>query len=364
MIWRCDLTAQYREHEAELDAAIKDVLQSGRYVLAQQGEAFEKEFAAYVGTAHAVGVNSGTDALLMALWAAGLKPGDEVITTPFTAIPTYSALRHARVTPVFVDIDPATYLMNLDQVAAALTPKTRAIMPVHIFGNVLDVPRLRSIVDPGIMILEDCAQAHGATLRGVQAGAMGDISAFSFYPTKNLGAYGDGGMVNTNDAAVAKFGRSRRMYGMISKDEFVEDGINSRLDEMQAAILRVKLRHLDEMNRRRRVIADLYAGLLDPKFITPQRIDAGVVGNYHVYAATVRDRRDELIAALERQSIQTNVYYPMPLTRQKGYAGGPFDLPQASSVCERVIALPMYPEIPEATVRTVAAAINAFYTGH
>lgn len=364
MIWRCDLTAQYHEMEAEVDAAIKEVLQSGRYVLAQQGEAFEKEFAAYVGTAHAVGVNSGTDALLMALWIAGLKPGDEVITTPFTAIPTYSALRHARVTPVFVDIDPDTYLMDLDQVAAAVTPRTRAVMPVHIFGNVIDVPRLRSIVGPDILILEDCAQAHGATLRGVQAGAMGHVSAFSFYPTKNLGAFGDGGMVNTNDAALAALVRSRRMYGMISKDEFVEDGINSRLDEMQAAILRVKLRHLESMNERRRKVAALYAELLDPAVITPQRVADGVVANFHVYAATVRERRDELIAALERQSIQTNVYYPMPLTRQKGYAGGPYDLPQASSLCQRVIALPMYPEIPDATIRTVAAAINAFYAGH
>jgi dTDP-4-amino-4,6-dideoxygalactose transaminase len=363
MIWRCDLTAQYLEMEAEIDAAIKDVLRSGRYVLAQRVDAFERAFAAYVGTAHAVGVNSGTDALLMALWVAGLEPGDEVITTPFTAIPTYSALRHVRVTPVFVDIDPETYLMDLDQVAAAITPRTRAVVPVHIFGNVVDVPRLRAIVGPDIAIIEDCAQAHGATRHGRQAGSMGDLSAFSFYPTKNLGAYGDGGMTNTNDPELAQSVRSRRMYGMISKDEFVEDGVNSRLDELQAAVLHAKLPHLDAMNARRRAVAALYDELLDPAHVKPQRMAPGVIGNYHVYAATVRTDRDQLLAALERQSIQANVYYPMPLTMQQGYAGPPFEVPRASAVCQHVIALPMYPEIPEATVRTVAAAVNAFFTG-
>lgn len=361
MIWRCDLTPQYLELEAELDAVMKDVLRSGRYVLARQVEAFEREFAAYVGTAHAVGVNSGTDALLMALWAAGLQPGDEVITTPFTAIPTYSALRHMRVTPVFVDLDPDTYLMDLEKVGAAVTAKTRAVMPVHIFGNVIDVPKLRSIVGPEVTIIEDCAQAHGASWRGVQAGAMGQSAAFSFYPTKNLGAYGDGGMITTNDPGVARFIRSRRMYGMISKDEFVEDGINSRLDELQAAILRVKLRHLERMNARRREVAALYRELLDPAAVTPQAVPADAVVNYHVFAATVRDRRDELVAALDRQGIQTNVYYPMPLTRQKGYSGAPFDLPIAEETCRRIIALPMYPELPHEIVRTVAAAVNDFY---
>jgi dTDP-4-amino-4,6-dideoxygalactose transaminase len=297
----------------------------------------------------------------MALWAAGLQPGDEVITTPFTAIPTYSALRHVRVTPVFVDIDPRTYLMDLHQVKAAITAKTRAVMPVHIFGNVLDVPQLRAIVGPDVKILEDCAQAHGATLRGVQAGAMGDISAFSFYPTKNLGAYGDGGMVNSNHPAVDRFVRSRRMYGMVTPLEFVEDGINTRLDEMQAAILHVKLKHLDRMNERRREAAALYATLLDPSVITPQAPADGAVVNFHVYTVTVRDRRDELVAALEAQGIQTQVFYPRPLTKQVGYAGRPFTLPVTEDICRRVIALPMYPEIPATTVRTVAAAVNAFY---
>ena len=362
MIWRCDLTLQYLEMKAEIDAAMQRVLHSGRYVLADEGRAFEEEFSKYLGVKHAVGVNSGTDAIMMALWALGVAKGDEVITTPFTAIPTYSAIRHVGATPVFVDIDPQTFLINLDQVAAAITAKTKAIVPVHLFGNVVDITRLRAIVGPGIKIMEDCAQSHGATIAGAQTGSFGDAAAFSFYPTKNLGGYGDGGLVATNDQAVADTIRSRRMYGMISKDEFVEDGINTRLDELQAAVLRVKLRFLDAMNARRRAVADLYREVL-PDVMQPQRIPDGVVANYHVYAATCDTDRDGLIAALDAQSIQTNIYYPMPLTKQRGYRGATPALTASDGVCARVIALPMYPEIPESIVRTVGAAVTTFMRG-
>jgi dTDP-4-amino-4,6-dideoxygalactose transaminase len=358
VIWRCDLTPQYLELKSEIDEAMQRVLRSGRYVLAEEVRAFEEEFARYLGVKHAVGVNSGTDALMMALWALGIRPGDEVITTPFTAIPTYSAVRHVGATPVFVDIDPATFLMDLGKVADAMTDRTRMVVPVHLFGNLVDVPALRAIVGPEVKILEDCAQSHGASLRGVQSGSFGDAAAFSFYPTKNLGAYGDGGLVATNDPAVADTIRSRRMYGMISKDEFVEDGINTRLDELQAAVLRVKLRHLDRMNARRRDAAAMYGELLDRAIMTPQQVDAGVTPNYHVYAALCACDRDALMASLDKQSIQTNIYYPMPLTRQKGYRGPAVPVPAASSVSQRIIALPMYPEIPEATVRAVAHAIG------
>jgi len=361
VIWRADLTAQYEELRAEIDGAIRSVLRSGRYVLGPNVESFEREFAQYVGAAHAVGVNSGTDALMMALWALGVRRGDEVITTPFTAIPTFSAIRHVGAVPVFVDIEADTFLMDLSKVAGAMTERTRAVVPVHLFGNVVDVPRLREIVGAGVRILEDCAQAHGATLRQRAAGTFGDAAAFSFYPTKNLGAYGDGGMVVTNDAAVDRTIRSRRMYGMISKDEFVEDGINTRLDELQAAILRVKLRHLDSMNERRRSVAAMYAQLLDGRHITPQKVAADVVPNFHVYCSLCSHGRDELLAALDSAGIQANVYYPMPLTEQKGYAGARFSVPTATAVSRRIIALPMYPEIPEAHVRSVAAGVNGFY---
>jgi dTDP-4-amino-4,6-dideoxygalactose transaminase len=358
VIWRCDLTAQYLELKQEIDDAIGEVLRSGRYVLGPNVEAFEQEFAAYLGVRHAVGVNSGTDALMMGLWALGVRPGDEVITTPFTAIPTYSAIRHVGAIPVFVDIDPDTFLMNLDLVGASITGRTRAVVPVHLFGSVVDVPRLREIVGPAVKILEDCAQSHGARLRGTATGAFGDAAAFSFYPTKNLGAYGDGGMVVTDDPAIAAFVRSRRMYGMISKDEFVEDGVNSRLDELQAAILRVKLKHLDAMNARRRRVAGLYASLLD-RSVRPQRVAADGEPNYHVYAATCACDRDALVRSLDADAIQTNVYYPMPLTRQRGYRGAAFSLPSAADVSARIIALPMYPEIPDEVVRRVASGVNA-----
>jgi dTDP-4-amino-4,6-dideoxygalactose transaminase len=350
---------QYLELKAELDEAMQRVLQSGRYVLGDEVRAFEAEFADYLKVPYAVGVNSGTDAIMMGLWALGVQHGDEVITTAFTAIPTYSAIRHVGAVPVFVDIDPDTYLIDLEQVAAAITPRTRAVVPVHLFGNVVDIARLRAIVGSRIKIMEDCAQSHGATIDGLQTGSMGDAAAFSFYPTKNLGAYGDGGLVATRDPAVADFVRSRRMYGMISKDEFVEDGVNTRLDELQAAVLRVKLRHLDRMNARRRAVADRYRAELPPA-IRPQQVSPRVVANYHVYAARCAFDRDALIAALERQSIQTNVYYPMPITKQKGYRGAFPPLEAAESVCRSVIALPMYPEMPETVLRTVCAAVANF----
>ena len=362
MIWRCDLTPQYEEHKEAIHEAISRVLASGRYINGENVDAFEAEFASYVGMPHAVGVNNGTDALMMAMWVLGIRHGDEVITTPFTAIPTYSAIRHVGAVPVFVDIDPDTYLMDLSKVAAAVTAKTKLVVPVHLFGNVVDVPKLRSIIGPSIPILEDCAQAHGSTLRGQMAGSFGDVAAFSFYPTKNLGAYGDGGMLVMRDGELARLAKSRRMYGMISKDEFVEDGINTRLDELQAAILRVKLRHLDAMNARRRAIAGLYAQWLDTSIVTPQRVADEVVPNFHVYAARCARGRDELIASLDRQKIQTNIYYPMPMTQQKGYRGAAYSLPSATAVSRDVIALPMYPEMPEPFVRQTTDAIATFYT--
>jgi dTDP-3-amino-2,3,6-trideoxy-4-keto-D-glucose/dTDP-3-amino-3,4,6-trideoxy-alpha-D-glucose/dTDP-2,6-dideoxy-D-kanosamine transaminase len=365
VIWRCDLVPQYEAYSEEIDAAIKSVLGSGRYVLAENVAAFEAEFAAYVGSPHAVGVNSGTDALILALVAAGVGPGDEVITTPFTAIPTYSAIRHTGASPIFADIDPETMLMDLGAVERALTPRTRAVVAVHLFGNALDVEALRLVVGPGVFILEDCAQSHGAAVRGRRTGTLGDAAAFSFYPTKNLGAYGDGGLVTTGDAGLADDVRRRRMYGMTSKDAFMFDGINSRLDELQAAILRVKLRHLDAMNARRRELAAVYAALL-PAEVRPQAVRAGVESVCHVYAALCEDRRDDLVVALGEDGIQTNVYYPMPLCRQEAYRRAFNDappVPVTEVICARVIALPLYPEMPEATAELVARAITRFYRG-
>jgi dTDP-4-amino-4,6-dideoxygalactose transaminase len=364
MTWRCDLVPQYRAYQDEINQAIERVLKSGRYVLGENVVAFEREFSAYIGCRYGVGVNSGTDALMLSLSCFDLQPGDEVITTPFTAIPTYSAIRHVGAKPVFVDIDPDTFLIDLNKVEQVLTSKTKAVVPVHLFGNVVDIERLRGIVGPDIFILEDCAQSHGASLRGRKTGALGDISAFSFYPTKNLGAYGDGGIILTDNEEFAERVRLRRMYGMINKDEFVMDGINSRLDELQAAILRVKLKYLDEMNARRAELAALYEDLLDEKYIRPQAVKADMQSVYHVYSALCVEKRDALVAFLEKRNIQTNVYYLMPLNRQKGFlAAFEFSapLPVAEDVSCRVIALPFYPEIPEETIRLVASYIDQFY---
>lgn len=363
-IWRCDLVPQYEAYRDEILRAIENVLGSGRYVLGENVSLFEDEFAAYVGSPHAVGVNSGTDALMLALSCFELRPGDEVIAPAFTAIPTYSAIRHVGARVVIVDVDPETFLMDLSAVEKAITAKTRAIVPVHLFGNAVDIARLREVVGPHIFILEDCAQSHGAAVHGRKTGSLGDISAFSFYPTKNLGAYGDGGMVVTANEDFAARVRLRRMYGMINKDEFVVDGINSRLDELQAAILRVKLRHLDEMNARRVRLAALYADLLDKSVVRPQAVRSGVQAVYHVYSVLCSERRDELVAFLAELNIQTNVYYPMPLSRQKAVLAEhpvPSPLPAAENVSGRVVALPFYPEIHEETIRHVASSIGEFY---
>jgi dTDP-4-amino-4,6-dideoxygalactose transaminase len=332
-------------------------------VLAEQVAAFEREFAAYIGVAHGVGVNSGTDALILALRELGVRPGDEVITTPFTAIPTYAAIHHVGAVPVFVDIEPDTFLMDLAQVGAAITPRTRGVVAVHLFGNAVDIEALRAIVGDRF-ILEDCAQAHGAEVRGRKAGSLGDAAAFSFYPTKNLGGYGDGGLVTTNDPDLASRLRLRRMYGMVSKDEFVTEGINTRLDELQAAILRVKLPYLDAMNQRRRQLASAYAARLPASHVVPQAVREHVRSVVHVYAACCSGRRDALLAALEQADIQANVYYPMPLYRQPGFqatgARVP-SLPVVEDVTRRVIALPFYPEMDEATLERVADAVATFF---
>ena len=207
MIWRCDLVPQYEAYKAEIDEAINKVFYSGQYTLGKNVEEFEEEFSEYIGCKYGVGVNSGTDALMLALWCFDIEKGDEVITTPFTAIPTYSAIRHVGATPVFVDIEPDTFLIDLNKIENAITEKTKAVVPVHLFGNVVDIEKLRNIVGPDIFILEDCAQAHGASIRGRRVGSMGNVSAFSFYPTKNLGGYGDGGMVMTDDTVRLGFWR-------------------------------------------------------------------------------------------------------------------------------------------------------------
>jgi len=363
MIWRCDLLPQYEAYKDEIQEAITRVLESGRYVLANEVAQFEKEFSDYVGVDYGVSVANATDALTLSLMALGIAHGDEVITTPYTAIPTVSAIIASGATPIFVDICEDTYLMDLKKVATAITPKTKAIMPVHIFGNVMDVEKLKKIVGNDIYIVEDASQAHGATIRGKQAGSMGDIGVFSFYPTKNLGAYGDGGIAVTQNKNLDAQLRLLRMYGMTDKDHIKINGINSRLDEMQASILRVKLKHLDKMNQSRRDIAQRYQEELPTELFKHQVIDEGVESNYHVFNSAFLGDRDAFVRYMDEHDIQTNIYYLMPLHLQEAtrYLGGKVgDCPVAESLCKQAIALTFYPELKKDILDQVIKTVNQF----
>lgn len=366
MIWRCDLEPQAQQYLEKLVGITREVLQCGRYVLASRLVAFEKEYAAYIGADHCVGVGNGTDALILALKAIGMAPGDEVITTPFTAIPTISAIVAAGGRPVFVDIDPETFLIDVEKIPAAVTERTRAIIPVHLFSQMVDIERLRSLLPRTIPVIEDAAQAHGCSLRGRNAGSLGEMSAFSFYPTKNLGGYGDGGAVVTSDPQLAERLRLLRNYGKESPDNIVLDGINSRLDEIQAAYLSVKLPDLEGMNMRRRAIAEGYKqGLQGTSLVAPVIAD-GNVPNYHVYTVKVPDRRDELKQFLSESKIQTDIFYPFPHHMHPAYSHLNYregDFPHAESVGRQVLSLPMYPEMKEDVLDVVCEKIHAFYRG-
>jgi dTDP-4-amino-4,6-dideoxygalactose transaminase len=364
MIRRCDLVPQYELYKEEIQAAINNVLESGRYTLGENVESFEKEFSTYIGCEYGIGVNSGTDALILAMSTIGIKDGDEIITTPFTAIPTYSAIRHVGAVPIFVDIDPRTFLIDISKVCEAITSKTKAIIPVHLFGNIVDIEKLRKVIGPDIFIIEDCAQAHGGSIRGKKAGSLGDLSAFSFYPTKNLGGYGDGGMVITNKSYYNEQLRKLRQYGMINKDEFILDGINSRLDEIQAAILRIKLKYLDSMNSRRSILASLYNKLLDSEYITTQNIEPNVQSVYHVYSIICKANRNDLVQYLEKFDIQSNIYYPVLITDQKGYKNtysSKKEYLNAEQVSKSIIALPFYPEIDDEKISIISENINNYF---
>lgn len=363
LIHRCDLLPQYVHLKDELDDAIGRVLRSGRYTLGEEVAAFEAEFAAYLDVPHVVAVADGTRALTLALRAVGVGTGDEVITTPFTAIPTIGAIVDAGATPVFVDIRPDTFLMDIEQAARAVTPRTRAIVPVHIFGNVVDIPALRAAVGPSIAIVEDAAQAHGSRLRGVHAGTMGDLGIFSFYPTKNLGAMGDGGAVVGRASALADTLRLIRNHGLVDKDSCAVFGVNSRLDELQAAILRVKLRHLDAMNGARVRIAQRYRDALPARMFAHQQIERGVTPNYHIFQSLYAGDRAGLVRHLAAHGIQTNIYYVtphhlQPAAKGLGYKAG--DFPNVEGVCARGIALPMYAELGAEAVDAVIEAAGTF----
>lgn len=355
-----DLKAQYRDLAGEIDAAIQAVVRSGQFVLGPAVQAFEGEVAAYCGVRHAVAVASGTDALLLALRAAGVGPGDEVVTTPFTFIATAGAVSQTGARPVFVDIDPDTFNIDPALVEAAVNSRTRAILAVHLYGQPADLAPLRALCERrGLALIEDCAQSFGAEYGGRKSGAYGDIGCFSFYPSKNLGAYGDGGMVVTSDDAVAERLRQLRDHGRVAAYQHAMIGYNSRLDELQAAVLRVKLRRLDEYNRRRRVNARRYGERLADSGVAPPVEDGKGLHVYHQY--TIRTgRRDGVRSALSAAGIASAVYYPVPLHRQPVYAAdnARVNFPAAEAAANEVLSLPMFPELTEEQIEEVARVVR------
>ena len=362
MIPYADLRSQYRAIKSEIDDAVLRVLDSTQFILGDEVVAFEREFAAYCGTTDAIGVNSGTSALHLALLAAGVGPGDEVITVPFTFVATAAAIVYAGATPVFVDIDPETFTMAPGDIDRVITPRTKAIMPVHLYGQAADMDPILDIARRrGLIVIEDAAQAHGATYKGRRCGSIGAMAAFSFYPGKNLGAYGEGGAVVTSDPALATKIRVMRSWGEERRYEHSVKGFNYRMDGIQGAILRVKLRHLEAWTEARRARAADYARAFAGSGVgTPvARPDCRHV--YHVYAVRL-SQRDSTRAALQASGIQTGVHYPIPIHLQPAHADlgyRPGDFPVSEEAASQVLSLPMFPELTVEQVEQVAAAVLA-----
>ena len=359
MIPFLDLSAQYRSIGPDLEREVIAALRSCNYVLGAPVEQFEEDFAAYCGTRHAVAVNSGTSALHLALLAAGVAPGDEVITVPMTFVASVAAIIYAGATPVFVDIDPATWTMDPTAIEAAITPRTKALLPVHLHGRLAEMDAITEIASRhGLIVVEDAAQAHGAERGGVRAGAFGELGCFSFYPGKNLGACGEGGAVTTNDASLAAVLRSLRDWGQEGKYNHVRHGFNFRMDALQGAALGVKLSHLDGWNDARRRVAATYHSNLPATLSRPAPIGADHA--CHVYAIRVSDReatREQLHAA----GVATNVHYPTPVHLQPAYASLGYSIgafPESEALARETLSLPLYPELSSRDVSTVVEAVS------
>jgi dTDP-4-amino-4,6-dideoxygalactose transaminase/acetyltransferase-like isoleucine patch superfamily enzyme len=356
-----DLKAQYRSIRGEVGAALDRVLEGTTFVLGAEVAAFEDEFAAYCGSRFGVAVNSGTSALHLALLAAGIGPGDEVITVPFTFVATVAAIVYAGAHPVFVDVDPASLTMDPARVAGAVTPRTRAILPVHLYGRPADMDGIGEIARRHrLLVIEDAAQAHGAEYRGRRVGSIGAMGCFSFYPGKNLGAYGEGGLVVTDDPGYAATLRMLRDWGQDRKYHHLLKGYNYRMDAFQGAILRVKLRHLEAWTEARRAHAARYDSLLPPSVIPAAPAAAGDRHVYHVYAIR-SPQRDRLRDALGARGIHTGIHYPIPVHLQPAYADlghQPGDFPHAEAAAAEVLSLPMFPELTAAQLDRVVRAVR------
>ena len=356
-----DLKAQYQTIKPEIDAAIAGVIENTNFILGPQVAAFEKAFAEYVGSAFCVGVNSGTAALQVALMACGIGQGDEVIVPSFTFFATAETVSVLGAVPVFVDVDPVSYTISAAEIEKAITPRTRAIIPVHLYGHPADLDPIRALAEQhNLHVIEDAAQAHGAQYKGRRVGGLSTAGCFSFYPSKNLGAYGEAGAIVTNDEDLARQLRLLREHGQTSKYAHAIVAYNFRLEEIQAAVLNVKLAHLDKWNNGRRERAARYNELLsDTGLVLPREMDyARHV--YHVYAVQC-DHRDDLQKRLAARGIQTGVHYPIPVHRQAAYASLGYkagDLPVTERLSERVLSLPLFAELTDAQQLAVAEAIR------
>ena len=365
MILPANPAANYRAHRDEIDQAVHRVLDGGMYILGEEVARFEEEFAHYLGVQHAVGVGSGTDALHIALRACGVGPADTVLTVSHTAVATVAAIELTGATAVLTDIDPATATMDVNSLADAIqkqrSGRIKAIIPVHLYGQPADMPAIMTIAERhGLKVIEDCAQSHGAALDGRKTGTWGHVAAFSFYPTKNLGALGDGGAVVTNDPALADRLRLLREYGW--RERYVSDfaGLNTRLDELQAAVLRVKLRYLDKENARRRELARIYDAILSA---TPVTVPRGWQRADHVYHQYVvqSDRRDALRSFLKANGVGTLIHYPVPVHMQPAYQGRVVPngaiLSHTETICRLILSLPMHPQLTDAEAHEVGDLI-------
>lgn len=365
MIPLLDLKAQYASIKSEIDAAVLGVLASGQYTLGDEVASFEQEFADYCGVRHAIAVNSGTSALHLSLLAAGVGPGDEVITVPFTFVATASAICYAGARPVFVDVEPQTLTIDPAQVEAKITSRTKAIIPVHLYGQMADMDALNIIAHRyGIAVIEDACQAHGAEYKGRRAGSIGLSGCFSFYPGKNLGASGEAGMAVTNDDDQASAMRMLRDWGQAQRYHHVLKGFNYRMDAIQGAILRVKLRHIEGWTEMRRTHARRYTRLLEAK--TDIRTPVEIIRRrhvYHVYAIRSRGR-DRLRQALTEQGVQSGLHYPIPIHLQQAHADlayGEGDFPISEAAAREVLSLPIYPEMTTSQLDVVVAALESAY---
>jgi len=356
-----DLKAQYAAIKKEIDEAVMGVMAECHFIMGPNVSAFEKEMAAHLGVRHVITCASGSDALLLALMAYDAGPGDEVITSPFTFFATAGAIARLGARAVFADIEAETYNIDPAAVKKLMNKKTRAVIPVHIYGQSCDMdPIVRAADECGVKVIEDCAQAFGASYKGRPVASIGDIGCISFFPTKNLGCYGDGGAVSTNDDALAEKIKVLKLHGSKPKYFHSMVGINSRLDEIQAAVLRVKLRYISGWNARRREIASVYNSLLEGAGVTlPREVsDGGHI--YHQYTVRVKNR-DMILEHLKKLGVEAGVYYPLPLHLQAcfsdlGYASG--DMPVSEAVSKDILSLPIYPEMTEAHIKEAAEALT------